>query len=132
MSETRAPIEDFEDHVEDVDSYSALARIAMALPPVERAYALARFTILRSKLLTLMSLMLPEEGRILDVGCGFGLFSGYFSLVGRRRRITGVDPNARRVEMADVAVVHVVGEGVAGYATAIDRLVDVIAGRAEG
>ena len=100
MSETRAPIEDFEDHVEDVDSYSALARIAMALPPVERAYALARFTILRSKLLTLMSLMLPEEGRILDVGCGFGLFSGYFSLVGSRRRITGVDPNARRVEMA--------------------------------
>lgn len=28
----------------------------------------------------------------------------------------------------DVAVVHVVGEGVRGYATAVDRLADVIAG----
>jgi len=34
--------------------------------------------------------------------------------------------------VADVAAVHVVGEGVAGYATAVDLLVDVIAGRAEG
>lgn len=32
----------------------------------------------------------------------------------------------------DVAVVHVVGEGVAGYATAVDRLCTVIAGQAEG
>jgi 3-dehydroquinate dehydratase-2 len=30
--------------------------------------------------------------------------------------------------VADVAVVHVVGEGVAGYATAVDRLIRVIAG----
>jgi len=34
--------------------------------------------------------------------------------------------------VADVAVVHVVGEGVAGYSTAVDLLVDVITGRAEG
>ncbi|HWI31720.1 MAG TPA: type II 3-dehydroquinate dehydratase [Microbacterium sp.] len=32
----------------------------------------------------------------------------------------------------DVAAVHVVGEGVPGYATAVRLLVDVIAGRAEG
>lgn len=32
----------------------------------------------------------------------------------------------------DVAAVHVVGEGVAGYATAVRLLVDVVAGRAEG
>lgn len=32
----------------------------------------------------------------------------------------------------DVAAVHVIGEGVAGYATAVRLLVDVIAGRAEG
>ncbi|MFT4213076.1 MAG: type II 3-dehydroquinate dehydratase [Microbacterium sp.] len=32
----------------------------------------------------------------------------------------------------DVALVHVVGEGVAGYAIAVARLVDVIAGAAEG
>jgi 3-dehydroquinate dehydratase-2 len=34
--------------------------------------------------------------------------------------------------VADVAAVHVVGEGVAGYATAVDRLIDMIAGQAEG
>jgi 3-dehydroquinate dehydratase-2 len=32
--------------------------------------------------------------------------------------------------VADVAVVHVIGEGVPGYATAIDRLIAVIAGQA--
>ena len=34
--------------------------------------------------------------------------------------------------VADVAVVHVIGEGVAGYATAVDRLIDVITGQADG
>ncbi|MBU4466304.1 MAG: type II 3-dehydroquinate dehydratase [Actinobacteria bacterium] len=32
----------------------------------------------------------------------------------------------------DVAVVHVIGEGVAGYATAVERLLAVIAGQADG
>lgn len=32
----------------------------------------------------------------------------------------------------DVAVVHVIGEGTAGYARAVNALIDVIAGRAEG
>lgn len=34
--------------------------------------------------------------------------------------------------VSDVAVVHVIGEGVAGYATAVERLIAVIAGHAEG
>ena len=34
--------------------------------------------------------------------------------------------------VSDVAVVHVVGEGVAGYATAVDRLIGVIAGQSDG
>ena len=32
----------------------------------------------------------------------------------------------------DVAAVHVIGEGVSGYARAVDLLIDVIAGRSEG
>lgn len=32
----------------------------------------------------------------------------------------------------DVAIVHVVGEGVQGYATAVDRLIRVIAGQSDG
>ncbi|MCC2032114.1 type II 3-dehydroquinate dehydratase [Microbacterium allomyrinae] len=34
--------------------------------------------------------------------------------------------------VADVAIVHVIGEGVPGYATAIARLIDVITGQADG
>lgn len=78
----------------------ATLRIARALPPFERAYATVRFSILRSKLLSVMDLLLPEEGRILDVGCGFGLFAAYFGQTQPRRRIVGVDTDARRVAMA--------------------------------
>ncbi|BDV30588.1 type II 3-dehydroquinate dehydratase [Microbacterium terricola] len=34
--------------------------------------------------------------------------------------------------VADVAVVHVIGQGVPGYGTAVDLLIDVIAGQADG
>jgi 3-dehydroquinate dehydratase-2 len=34
--------------------------------------------------------------------------------------------------VADVALVHVIGEGVAGYATAVGRLIDILTGQAEG
>lgn len=34
--------------------------------------------------------------------------------------------------VADVAVVHVIGEGVRGYGRAVELLCDVLAGRAEG
>jgi SAM-dependent methyltransferase len=78
----------------------AIRRIARALPPIERAYAEVRFSILRPKLLSVMELLLPDEGRILDVGCGFGLFAAYFGLTHPLRSIVGVDPNARRVQLA--------------------------------
>lgn len=78
----------------------AIGRIARALPPLERAYANVRFSILRPKLLSVMDLLLPDEGRILDIGCGFGLFAAYFGQTQPSRRIVGVDPNARRVETA--------------------------------
>lgn len=78
----------------------ATARIARALPPFERAYATVRFTIMRSKLLSVMDLLLPSEGRILDVGCGFGLFAAYFGQTQPNRRIVGVDHDAARIELA--------------------------------
>jgi 3-dehydroquinate dehydratase-2 len=34
--------------------------------------------------------------------------------------------------VADVAIVHVIGEGVGGYATAVERLADILTGQAEG
>jgi 2-polyprenyl-3-methyl-5-hydroxy-6-metoxy-1,4-benzoquinol methylase len=84
----------------EVFGHEAIAKIARALPIVERAYANIRFSILRPKLLSVMDLLLPGEGRILDVGCGFGLFASYFGQMQRGRRIVGVDPNARRIGLA--------------------------------
>jgi 2-polyprenyl-3-methyl-5-hydroxy-6-metoxy-1,4-benzoquinol methylase len=110
--------------VEDYESGAAVRAIARALPPVERAYALVRFGIFRTKFLALMNLILPEEGRILDVGCGFGLFSVYFALLGPRRALRGVDPDARRVRMAErVAAALGVGDR-AGYQVASAERLD--------
>ena len=91
----RGPIE-----AQEVWGASALWRIARALPPFERAYATIRFLIMRPKLLSVLDLLLPEEGRILDIGCGFGLFAAYFAQTQPARRIVGVDPDGRRTEMA--------------------------------
>ena len=84
----------------EVFGSGAIAKIARALPLVERAYANVRFSILRPKLLSVMDLLLPDEGRILDVGCGFGLFASYFGQMQPGRRIVGVDPNPRRINLA--------------------------------
>src|SRR5579872_869851 len=78
----------------------AISNIVRSLPPIERAYSLVRFSILRPKILSVMDLLLTDEGRILDVGCGFGLFAAYFGQTHPGRRIVGVDPNAKRVELA--------------------------------
>jgi SAM-dependent methyltransferase len=103
----------------------AMRRIVRALPPVESAYAAIRFTIMRSKLLSVMDLLLPAEGRILDVGCGFGLFAAYFAQTQPGRRITGIDTNERRVEMARQLVqkLGVTGhEFIAGDARDVQRM----------
>lgn len=87
-------------HAPEIYGREAIRRVARALPPFERAYAEIRFSILRPKLLSVMDLLLPDEGRILDIGCGFGLFAAYFGQTQPARRIVGVDPNARRIDMA--------------------------------
>jgi 2-polyprenyl-3-methyl-5-hydroxy-6-metoxy-1,4-benzoquinol methylase len=84
----------------EVYGRDAMARIVRALPPFERTYSRVRFSILRPKLLSVMDLLLTDEGRILDVGCGFGLFAAYFGQTHPRRRITGVDPDGRRIGIA--------------------------------
>jgi 2-polyprenyl-3-methyl-5-hydroxy-6-metoxy-1,4-benzoquinol methylase len=92
----RGPIE-----AQEVWGRGALSRIVRALPPFERAYATVRFSIMRPKLLSVLDLLLPEEGRILDIGCGFGLFAAYFAQTQRTRQIVGVDPDTRRTKMAE-------------------------------
>lgn len=42
------------------------------------------------------------------------------------------EPFRHHSYVADVAIVHVVGEGVDGYATAVDRLISAITGQSDG
>src|SRR4051812_26228010 len=98
LSRGPRPMQRFE--APEVYGREAIARIARALPPLERVYANIRFSILRPKLLSVMDLLLPDEGRILDIGCGFGLFAAYFGQTQPARNIVGVDPDAKRIAMA--------------------------------
>jgi 2-polyprenyl-6-hydroxyphenyl methylase/3-demethylubiquinone-9 3-methyltransferase len=43
---------------------------------------------------------LPRRGRVLDLGCGFGLFSLYYASVYPGIEIEGLDLNPRRIAMA--------------------------------
>jgi 2-polyprenyl-3-methyl-5-hydroxy-6-metoxy-1,4-benzoquinol methylase len=68
--------------------------------PVVRAYCWVRFGILRQRFLDEIGQYLPAEGTVLDVGCGFGLFSLYYAATGPRRVLRGLDVNARRIALA--------------------------------
>lgn len=70
---------------------------------IVRAYCWGRFGILRQRFLDEIGQYLPERGRVLDVGCGFGLFSLYYASVCPQLAIEGLDRNPRRIEMARAA-----------------------------
>lgn len=65
--------------------------------PVIRVYSLLRFMILRQYFLDEIGQYLPQRGRILDLGCGFGLFSLYFASMAGERELVGVDADAKRI-----------------------------------
>ncbi len=62
-----------------------------------RLYSRIRFIILRQVFLEEIDQYLPKRGRVLDIGCGFGLFSLFFGAVAPDRRLLGVDRNAKRI-----------------------------------
>jgi SAM-dependent methyltransferase len=68
--------------------------------PVVRAYCWARFGILRQRFLDEIGQYLPDEGPVLDIGCGFGLFSLYYAATGPQRLLRGLDLDPRRVAQA--------------------------------
>jgi len=67
---------------------------------VVRAYCWGRFWILRQRFLDEVGQYLPARGRVLDLGCGFGLFSLYYASVSPGLEIEGIDLDARRIAMA--------------------------------
>ncbi len=68
--------------------------------PVVRAYCWGRFWILRQRFLDEIGQYLPERGQVLDLGCGFGLFSLYYARVRPGLSLRGLDRNARRIGTA--------------------------------
>lgn len=44
--------------------------------------------------------LVPGEGRILDLGCGHGLFTNYMALRAPSRDILGVDPSPAKIKVA--------------------------------
>ncbi len=93
---------------------------------IVRAYCWGRFWILRQRFLDAIGRHLPPEGPVLDVGCGFGLFSLYYAQVLPRLSLRGLDINPRRIEMARRAAARLALSNVT-Y-----ELGDAVAYRADG
>ena len=86
----------------DLDDHREILRAIVSSydDPAIRLYSRIRFTILRQVFLEEIGQYLPERGRVLDIGCGFGLFSLYFAALAPEREVLGVDRDARRIEFA--------------------------------
>lgn len=91
--------------------------------PLARAYCRARFWIMRERLLQEIGQYLPEAGLVLDVGCGFGLFSLYFGASAPERRVRGIDLDARRVATARRAAARLGLDNVAYEARDVRAMV---------
>jgi 2-polyprenyl-3-methyl-5-hydroxy-6-metoxy-1,4-benzoquinol methylase len=79
----------------------AIRRIVRAYDDrIVRAYCWGRFTILRQRFLDEIGQYLPATGHVLDIGCGFGLFSLYYAMTGPGRLMRGIDVDQRRIGMA--------------------------------
>jgi cyclopropane fatty-acyl-phospholipid synthase-like methyltransferase len=81
--------------------------------PIVRAYCWVRFGILRQRFLDEIGQYLPESGPVLDIGCGFGLFSLYYAATAPGRFVRGVDLSARRIGMARRAAARLAIDNVA-------------------
>lgn len=68
--------------------------------PIIRFYSIVRFRIIPSRFLNELSQYIPDHGRVLDLGCGFGLFSLFFAITHPKAQFMGIDISASRVQIA--------------------------------
>jgi len=43
----------------------------------------------------------PKRGKILDIGCGYGIFANFLALCSNKREILGVDMDEKKVQFAE-------------------------------
>lgn len=67
--------------------------------PIIRFYSIIRFRIIPSRFLNELSQYIPENGRVLDMGCGFGLFSLFFAITHPNASFVGVDISKDRIQI---------------------------------
>lgn len=80
----------------------SLTPIISAYPSLlTRAYCVARFRIIKGRFLEEIGQFLPWGGNVLEVGCGFGLFSLYFARTRPDLQIHGFDIDEGRVQKAE-------------------------------
>jgi cyclopropane fatty-acyl-phospholipid synthase-like methyltransferase len=79
------------------------SRIIAAYPGVIRFYAFIRFKIIHLRFLEEIEQYLPDDGEILDLGCGFGLFALYMASCKSNAHVIGLDVNAGRLRIARAA-----------------------------
>jgi SAM-dependent methyltransferase len=65
-----------------------------------RAYCYVRFLIMNMRIMEEIEQYLPRNAVILDVGCGFGLFSLFFAGCSDTRRLVGFDVSPKRIAIA--------------------------------
>ncbi len=68
--------------------------------PIARAYSRVRFAIVRQPFLEEIGQYLPDCGDVLDLGCGFGLFSLFYAMTKPDLQIVAVDLDPGRVAAA--------------------------------
>lgn len=51
--------------------------------------------------------LVPQKGKILDLGCGEGIFTNYLGFSSARRKITGIEIDKERIKQADHEVSNV-------------------------
>ncbi len=78
----------------------AAKRILRGYPLLSRLYAAIRFLIIPQQFLDAIAQHLPARGTVLDVGCGFGLFTLYLAMKRPHCNFIGLDLSERRVTQA--------------------------------
>ena len=63
-------------------------------------YCYMRFLVMNTRILEEIEQYVPKNGRVLDVGCGFGLFSLYFAICQEGRSLHSFDLNSKRIHQA--------------------------------